>query len=194
MVRRKIVPIRRATPESVPAKPSDAQVDNLRARLQGMLAEAPAPEVTAGTGIQVTPAAEPVRKVGEMGRHDLGRESDHVSDTGGGFYAPLNDETGPIAPTAPPELPEHVRWILAAIPTWSARFTEKAVDYGDAVNELGKRGQFADMHRKMGKLKRAMWNNEKLVGEQPIEICEDLIGHCFLTMYFLSNPDAEVRD
>jgi hypothetical protein len=140
------------------------------------------------------PAEEPVwtpPEEVEMGKHDLGREVDHLSDTGNGFYAKLSEETGPIEPTTPPELPEHVRWILAAIPTWAARFTEKSVDYGDAVNELGAQGQFSDMHRKMGKLKRAMWNNEKLTGEQPIEILEDLIGHCFLSMYFLSNPDAE---
>ena len=65
-------------------------------------------------------------------------------------------------------------------------FEQKNKDYGDDnANILGPKGQFADIWRKIGKLKRAMWDGQSLTGEQPEEILMDLIGHCFLTIDML---------
>jgi hypothetical protein len=68
------------------------------------------------------------------------------------------------------------------LPEWRARFAEKNVDYGDDANRLGTKGAFVDIYRKVGKLKRAIWDDQELRGEQPREILLDLVGHCFLTI------------
>lgn len=57
--------------------------------------------------------------------------------------------------------------------------------YGDNHNELGVRGQFADIWRKIKPLKRALWDGETLTRESPRQICLDLIGHCLLTILML---------
>lgn len=200
--RRRIPPRRpvRVVPEALPGdRPSAEAMEGLRLRLGSLPTETaavppvePFPPSDRGANMQrainimreQTHVQVTGEEVAKMGRHDQAPRA--LGDTANGFYGPLVDRTAETAPTPPPALPEHVRWILGAIPTWSARFTEKSLDYGDAVNVLGARGQFADMHRKMGKLKRAMWDGENLTGEQPVEIVEDMIGHCFLTLYFLT--------
>lgn len=71
-------------------------------------------------------------------------------------------------------------------------FEQKNKDYGDsAADVLGPAGQFADIWRKIAKLKRSLWDGESLVGEQPEEILMDLIGHCFLTIDMLRRGKAE---
>lgn len=60
------------------------------------------------------------------------------------------------------------------------RFAERATDYGDTYMELGSKGQFSDMSRKMGKLKRAVWEGKRLQGEQVPEILDDIISHALL--------------
>lgn len=84
------------------------------------------------------------------------------------------------------------------LPEFWGRFAEKAADYNDNGNEnhrqLGVRGQFADIWRKIGKLKKALWEGRQLVGEQPREILMDLIAHCFLTIAVIDgdNPIGPV--
>jgi hypothetical protein len=68
------------------------------------------------------------------------------------------------------------------LPEWSLHFTNKNIDYADDANRLGTKGAFVDIYRKVGKLKRAIWDGQELQGEQPREILIDLIGHCFLTI------------
>lgn len=74
-------------------------------------------------------------------------------------------------------------------PEWRDQFMRKARDYNHNENEnhrqLGVMGQFADIWRKIGKLKKALWHGEPLEGEQPREILMDLIAHCFLTIAML---------
>jgi hypothetical protein len=72
---------------------------------------------------------------------------------------------------------------------WAAQFVEKSNDYGDTADDLGAAGQYSDMSRKMGKLKRALWEGKELSGEQPREILLDLIGHCFLTIHYIDQGD-----
>lgn len=68
------------------------------------------------------------------------------------------------------------------IPEWQVLFSSKHGDYGDGATYLGTAGQFADIYRKVTKLKRSLWDGEALNGEQPREVLLDLIGHCFLTI------------
>ena len=72
------------------------------------------------------------------------------------------------------------------LPEWLAVFQNKNRDYGSgSMYELGVRGQYSDIHRKMIKLKRAMWEGESLKFEGLEEIIGDLIGHLFLTLHML---------
>jgi len=74
--------------------------------------------------------------------------------------------------------------VMKHLPEWAELFFRKNAEYGENASVLGDRGQFADMWRKMGKLKTAMWDGheDKLVSEGVDEILMDLIGHCFLTL------------
>jgi hypothetical protein len=80
------------------------------------------------------------------------------------------------------------------IPEFYEQFLAKAKDYNDNQNEnhrvLGVRGQFADIWRKIGKLKKALWEGHPLVGEQPREILMDLIAHCFLTISMMDEEGS----
>lgn len=70
------------------------------------------------------------------------------------------------------------------MPEWLELFARKNRDYGSgSAYELGVRGQYSDIHRKMLKLKRAMWEGEALDFEDTDEIIKDLISHLFLTLH-----------
>lgn len=70
------------------------------------------------------------------------------------------------------------------MPEWLELFARKNRDYGSgSAYELGVRGQYSDIHRKMIKLKRAMWDGEQLDFEDTDEIIKDLISHLFLTLH-----------
>jgi hypothetical protein len=84
---------------------------------------------------------------------------------------------------------QHILGVL--LPEWEAMFRRKQRDYGGDANRLGVKGAFVDIHRKEGKLKRAIWDGQKLEGEQPREILMDLIGHCFLTITALDQEDGQ---
>jgi len=71
------------------------------------------------------------------------------------------------------------------IPEFDLQFRGKHRDYGDGAATLGTAGQFADIYRKVTKLKRSLWEHQTLSGEQPREVLMDLIGHCFLTIDML---------
>lgn len=78
------------------------------------------------------------------------------------------------------------------LPDVLARFVEKNADYGDDTAAfLGAKGQFADINPKFWKLKKALWDGEKLEGEPVEEILADLIGHCLLTLHFLNEQKPE---
>lgn len=69
------------------------------------------------------------------------------------------------------------------LPELVKRLKEKSIDYGDVFRELGLAGQYSDMHRKMRKLKKAMWDDQPLAGEQPEEILSDLFGNILIALY-----------
>lgn len=80
---------------------------------------------------------------------------------------------------------------------WRKGFAIRNADYSSAEFEphrfLGVRGQFADIWRKIWKLRKAFWDGQALTGEQPREILMDLIGHCFLTIACLDREAWEAR-
>lgn len=77
------------------------------------------------------------------------------------------------------------RVVLDVLPSALELFARKNEDYGDLAETLGERAQFVDMWRKMGKLKRSMWEGEQLQFEQPKEILQDFVGHVLLTIDLL---------
>ena len=82
--------------------------------------------------------------------------------------------------------PQARRIITELIPAFVGKFVQANLHYGpNNANVLGPAGQFADIWRKIGPLKRALWEGAELSREQPVEICSDLIGHLLLTMDML---------
>jgi hypothetical protein len=77
------------------------------------------------------------------------------------------------------------------LPELVRRFRSKSSDYGEVFRDLGIAGQYSDMHRKMHKLKRAMWDGEELKGEQPEEILSDLLGNILISIYLLREEARE---
>lgn len=66
---------------------------------------------------------------------------------------------------------------------WLQKCADYGGDAGDAFPDiLGAKGSFADIWRKVWKLKRSLWDGEQLKFEQPREIMMDLIGTLLLTL------------
>lgn len=85
-----------------------------------------------------------------------------------------------------PELPDaFIRLAIAAL----ERFAEGYAEYGPgAADPLGLAGQWGDLHRKIMKLKRPLWNGEAgtLTRESEQVVLEDIIGHCLLALDMLN--------
>lgn len=80
------------------------------------------------------------------------------------------------------------------LPELLDKFLVASRDYGEAFRELGERGQYSDMHRKMAKLKRAIWEGEPLERETPEQIVGDLFGHVLILSYLLRRkPSGSVE-
>lgn len=90
---------------------------------------------------------------------------------------------------------ELVKIATDLLPQWLELFARKNKDYGSGASfELGTKGQYSDIHRKMIKLKRALWDDQELEFEGVKEVINDLIGHLFLTMYMLETKEDSERD
>lgn len=65
-------------------------------------------------------------------------------------------------------------------------FIRKSNVYGDPDGEdLGLKGQYADMHRKWKLLKRAMWEGETIAGDEGLEErLMDFFGHILLSIKY----------
>lgn len=76
--------------------------------------------------------------------------------------------------------------LIKHLPHMVALFRSKARDYSSdnsfTADVLGARGQFAEIWRKVGKLKRSMWDGRTMEFEQTEEILEDLFGHIMLAI------------
>lgn len=73
---------------------------------------------------------------------------------------------------------------LLMVTEWWEGFADAYTEYGPgAADVTGLAGQWADLYRKIMKLKRGMWDREGfdyLTRESAEEILKDLIGHAFL--------------
>jgi hypothetical protein len=93
------------------------------------------------------------------------------------------------------QLPDQVQEMLGEdFPAFAKLFLTRSLEYGDAAFDLGPRGQFSDMYRKMIKLKIGMWEGreEQLTSETVDEILLDLIGHCFLSLQMRRKAGIEL--
>lgn len=77
------------------------------------------------------------------------------------------------------------------LPAMIQMFRSKARDYASddmffTADFLGSRGQFAELWRKVGKLKRCMWDDKDMQHEQVDEILSDLFGHVMLAMDYVT--------
>lgn len=81
-------------------------------------------------------------------------------------------------------------------PKWKSGFLAKNAHYADTYKHLGIAGQYADIWRKVGPLKKLMWDNQGHVffddSETVADICNDLIGHLFLTLAMLKEGEPNV--
>jgi hypothetical protein len=90
----------------------------------------------------------------------------------------------------PPEFPEFYglpERFSEVLGTALEAFAEGYREYGPgAADELGLAGQWGDLHRKVGKLKRSLWQgNQNLTREDESAILNDIVGHCLLALDML---------
>lgn len=76
------------------------------------------------------------------------------------------------------------------VPEWAEEFLRKNRKYKAVTNDLGPRGVFPDVNRKVGILKSRMWDGEPTVGEPTREVIMDLVGHLLLMVHMM---DEEAR-
>lgn len=76
------------------------------------------------------------------------------------------------------------------VPEFLELFLEKNAGYGNMHGDLGLRAQYVDIHRKVGKLRRAWWDGKAIGPEQPREVVLDLIGHLFLALELMDGDSA----
>lgn len=88
------------------------------------------------------------------------------------------------------------RIVTRELPNVINHFAAKNREYGENADVLGIRGQFADIWRKIGKLRTGMWddNPEQLTSESVAEILGDLIGHCLLSLDMIHTLPPQERD
>ena len=84
------------------------------------------------------------------------------------------------------------RILTEVLPVLLENFLSKNADYASSgdfnTSELlGSRGQFAELWRKIGKLKGPMWDGKDLNHEQVDEILEDFCGHVLLALLFIKD-------
>jgi hypothetical protein len=78
------------------------------------------------------------------------------------------------------------------LPEWEKLFETKNAGYGEYDGELGPMGEVVELHRKLGKLKRAFLEKADTSNwdESPREVVLDMIGHCFLLLYVLDEAGS----
>jgi hypothetical protein len=86
-----------------------------------------------------------------------------------------NHEHGPT--------PDYAQMVGPILDRCVSKFLKAAADYGDAYQELGLKGQYSDLHRKMKKLKKAIWDGQPLGRESVEEILEDFFGNTLIALY-----------
>jgi hypothetical protein len=78
-----------------------------------------------------------------------------------------------------------------------AHFMMRNAEYGDDNDfNLGSRGQYVDISRKVQKLKRRMWDGQpERDGEESTRtIVTELIGHLFMTLDYLDQEEGHAEE
>jgi hypothetical protein len=76
------------------------------------------------------------------------------------------------------------------LPEFLERFFAKNADYGDQHRTgLGTAAEFVGIHRKVEKLKTALWDGQEMNGEGPREMLFDLIGQCFIILDLMAQEE-----
>lgn len=91
---------------------------------------------------------------------------------------------------------QFARILVGIVPEVLQRFAEKNAEYGNNANrDLGIKAQFVDIHRKMIKLRRALWDDEpQALKSEPVEeVIGDLVAHLLLTLDMLREGDQQVE-
>lgn len=91
----------------------------------------------------------------------------------------------------PEGLPQAEYIVRMLLPSWYARFIAKNKTYASVDQSLGPRGVFPDINRKVGILKKRIWEQnfaqeDPSEGEATTEVIEDLIGHLFLMYWHIT--------
>jgi hypothetical protein len=102
------------------------------------------------------------------------------------------------------------RIIERLVPEWIEHQRLKAKDYNsrkelddfgiglpqefENADVLGIPGQFAEIWRKIWKLKKGMWDGVTLVNEPVREILLDLIGHAFLAIDMIDRKTGPIQE
>lgn len=88
-----------------------------------------------------------------------------------------------------PETPDATNYMVSKLlPEMANRIIEAGRHYGGSNHRiLGIQGQFAELWRKIGPLKKQMWDGEEAVREPTREILMDLIGHCLLAVEMIDH-------
>lgn len=96
----------------------------------------------------------------------------------------LKGEFGLVVTASSEDSDELLEILMDHLPEFLELFIRKNSEYGENAQTLGAKGQFADIWRKIGKLKTGLWDDKEhlLTSESVDEILLDLIGHCFLTL------------
>jgi hypothetical protein len=84
--------------------------------------------------------------------------------------------------------PQFREMLTRQLPAVLQHFYMKHQEYGEeGAYMLGARGQYADVNRKVIKLKRTLWDGHPVQpGSESMQtVVSDLIGHCLLTLNFL---------
>ena len=86
------------------------------------------------------------------------------------------------------------RWFIyeVLLPEFLERFLAKNADYGDQHRTgLGVKAEYVGIHRKIEKLKSALWDEQAMNGEGAREMLFDLIGQCFIVLDLMAQEEAK---
>lgn len=79
------------------------------------------------------------------------------------------------------------------VPEWMKTFIAKNRKYRKVTNNLGAKGVYPDVNRKVGILEARVWDGDPTSdgAESTVEVIDDLIGHLFLMRDMLIQEDKE---
>jgi hypothetical protein len=107
-------------------------------------------------------------------------------------YAPGTTIMFELQPGDSEELKEIITGIL---PVWARVFAGKNRKYEAlAHNDLGAKGKFVDIYRKVMVLKSRLWDGRETVGESTEEVMLDMIGHLFLALNDMAGGSLRAVD